>query len=95
MTAEHKTYTADAELEALIESSVATGNELWIIAGGKRYRISITSADRTRPDAETVKRSIEGIRAAAGGWRGLVDAEEFKAYIAERRRQPGRPPVEL
>lgn len=94
MTAEHETYTADAELESLIERSVATGDELWIIAGGKRYRVSIASADRTRPDAETVKRSIEGIRAAAGTWSDL-DVEEIKAYLAERRRQPGRPPVEL
>lgn len=46
-----------------------------------------------RPSPEQVARSIAGIRAAAGAWVGNVDAEEFKAYIRERRRPSSRPPV--
>ena len=94
MTAGEKTYEADAELVALILTTVATGEPLRIIAGGKTYRVTATPDHRGRPDAATVARSIEGIRAAAGTWSDL-DVEEIKAYLAERRRQPGRPPVEL
>ncbi len=94
MTAREKTYEADAELAELIRTTVETGEPLRIVAGGRTYRVTATPDERGRPDAETVKRSIEGIRAAAGTWSDL-DVEEIKAYLAERRRQPGRPPVEL
>ena len=42
------------------------------------------------PDAKTVKRSIEGINRAFGGWKGLVDVEALKDSIRERRRTPSR-----
>jgi hypothetical protein len=42
---------------------------------------------------EEVARTLEGINRAAGSWKGLVDAEEFKSYIRERRRTKNRPPV--
>ncbi len=32
---------------------------------------------------------------AAGSWTGLIDAEEFKAYIRERRTTANRPSVKL
>ncbi len=55
-----------------------------------------TRADSSRrPSAEDAELSRQGIVKAAGGWEGLVDAEEFKAYIYERRRMPGRPSVRL
>jgi hypothetical protein len=38
-------------------------------------------------------RSLARLQSAAGGWSGLVDAETFKAYIAERRRTANRPYV--
>lgn len=30
---------------------------------------------------------------AAGSWKGLIDAEAFKAYISERRKTKNRPSV--
>jgi len=45
------------------------------------------------PTPEEVERTLEGINRAAGSWKGLVDAEAFKAYIRERRRTKNRPPV--
>lgn len=53
------------------------------------------STTATRPSPDEVARSIEGIRQAIGGWKGLVDAEEFIAYIRERRRTANRPSVRL
>jgi hypothetical protein len=32
---------------------------------------------------------------AAGSWQGLIDAEQFKAYIRTRRKTANRPPVKL
>ncbi len=86
MSANKEIYEADAELAALISTTAATGEPLRIIAGGKTYRVLVAPDERARP--------VEGIRAAAGTWSDL-DVEEVKAYLAERRRQPGRPPVEL
>lgn len=52
-----------------------------------------TDQDDRRPSPEQVARSIAGIRQAAGSWVGLVDAEEFKANILERRKSSRRPSV--
>jgi hypothetical protein len=43
--------------------------------------------------SEEVARALEGINRAAGSWKGLIDAEEFKSYIRERRRTKNRPQV--
>ncbi|MHB8646759.1 MAG: hypothetical protein ACYDAR_13295 [Thermomicrobiales bacterium] len=32
---------------------------------------------------------------AAGSWKGLIDGEQFKAYIRERRKTANRPSVKL
>lgn len=64
---------------------------------GKLYRLTLV--ERTSNDAlwenYDPERALAGIRAAAGGWEGLVDAEEFKRYIYERRRTANRPSIEL
>jgi hypothetical protein len=46
----------------------------------------------TRP---RTKADHEAFLVSAGSWKGSVDAEEFIAYIYERRRSSSRPPVEL
>ena len=48
-----------------------------------------------KASADEVARSKDGILKAAGGWKDIVDAEAFKAYIYERRRTSSRPPVHL
>jgi len=48
-----------------------------------------------KPSAANVARSKAGILKAAGGWKEIVNAEAFKAYIRERRRTSNRPPVHL
>lgn len=83
-----------SELDRLLETLDETPVELE--RDGVHYRL-----DRIeKPSAlsglsdERVARSIAGIRKAAGAWDD-VDAEEFKAYIRDRRRTANRPSVEL
>jgi len=64
---------------------------------GKLYLLSLverTNDDDLWADYDP-ERALAGIQAAVGGWEGLVDAEEFKRYIYERRRTAKRPSVEL
>ena len=90
----------ESDLAEAIELAGETGGEVKVKKGNEVYSFSITrvaSSGRERPlsplpspTPEEVERSIEGIRKSAGAWRGLVDAEELKAYIRERRVTPGR-----
>jgi hypothetical protein len=56
----------------------------------------LTDADISLPPtSEEVERSRAGTQAGAGSWRGLVDTDAFKAYLAERRRIKTRARVRL
>jgi hypothetical protein len=37
----------------------------------------------------------DAFRKTAGAWKGIVDADALKEWIAERRRMPSRPRVKL
>jgi len=79
----------DGELARLLDE--ADGGEIQLVRDGVRYRLA-----RERDDiwaGYDLEKSLAGIRKAAGSWKGLIDAEEFKAYIRERRRTKNRPSV--
>lgn len=85
-----------SELDRLLEDVAEMPVELE--KGGVRYRLNRVDAPvpaTTRPSQEQVARSIAGIQKAAGGWKDLVDAEAFTAYIRQRRRIANRPSIEL
>jgi hypothetical protein len=63
--------------------------------GTERYTVVKEEVTKRAPTPEEVARSQEGIRKTAGAWKGLIDADAFKAYIRERRRRSSRPPVTL
>ena len=99
------TVDPDSELGLLIKDAAALDERVLVDTGEAVYTIRIEpemvdevgiAGDGTGrlPSPEQVARSREGIRAAAGSWKG-VEVEEFKAYIAERRRTSNRPSVEL
>jgi hypothetical protein len=94
-----KTYTADAELSELVKEAAASGYPLEIVVDGERFAALIVrssnSQERKPLTNEAAARSLAGIRRAAGSWRDLVDAEELKADIRERRRASSRPDLEL
>ncbi|MGH2534260.1 MAG: hypothetical protein ACRDJW_18480 [Thermomicrobiales bacterium] len=91
MVAASKTITVEpgTDLDRLLEE--ATTTTLVLVKDGQRFLLHRAPEDIWEgydPEA-----SIRGIWAAAGSWKGLVDAEEFKAYIRERRRTKNRPSV--
>ena len=92
----------DSELGRLLTDAARTGTQLTVIVGNTPYDVNVNERatstmqddpDSSTPDAERVAQSIAGIRAAAGGWKGLIDGEDFKAYIRERRLTKNRPSV--
>jgi hypothetical protein len=88
----------DSELAGLLRESALSGRPINMEIGGEIYTFTfveeVPSINRP-PDPERVKRSIAGTLAAAGSWKGLVDAEELKTYLRESRRAANRPAPEL
>ncbi len=65
---------------------------------GIRYRVSRVATSAEPDDiwaGYDPGQALKSLQVAAGGWSGLVDAEDFKAYIAERRQTANRPSVKL
>jgi hypothetical protein len=52
---------------------------------GEVFRLERMENTEKTPSPEDVTRSREGIRNAAGSWKG-IDTEAFKAYIKDRRQ---------
>jgi hypothetical protein len=90
----------DSELGRALHEAATTGAAVQVDMGEDHYRIVVESPEqlgetgsaRERPTPEQVALSIEGIEKAAGSWAD-IDAEAFKAYIRERRRNSSRPSV--
>lgn len=83
-----------SELDRLLEDAVDLPVE--VEKDGVRYRLDrVNPSTTTPPSPEQVARSIAGIRKASGAWNGLVDADEFTAYIYARRRTSNRPSVSI
>jgi len=88
----------DSELAGLLRESALSGRPIDVEIGGEIYTFTFVeevSGAKRPPDPERVRRSIAGTLAAAGSWKGLVDTEELKADIRERRRTANRPSPEL
>jgi hypothetical protein len=87
----------DSELAGRLRESSALGHPVRIEANGTVYEgyfVEQPPRAKSRPDPETVRQLQEDIRAVTGAWQGF-DAEEFNAYIRDRRKTANRPPVEL
>ena len=90
----------DSELALRLKEAEQTGAPLIIDTAEAVYHLSLGQTEpSTQPagrgqPAALAAQSQEGIRQAAGSWK-IVDVAAFKAYLAERRRTPGRPPVRL
>jgi hypothetical protein len=61
---------------------------------GELYRLERMETEDKTLSPEEVSRSRQGIRKAAGSWKG-IDTEAFKAYIADRRHTANRPSIKL
>jgi hypothetical protein len=88
----------DSETARLLRDAAASAEPIRVDTGETVYRVAAeTEAAARLPilTAQEVAASIEGIKAAAGSWVGLVDAEELKTYIRERRKTANRPSLKL
>jgi hypothetical protein len=68
----------------------AAGRPILLEKNGELYRLERMEQEGKVLSPAEVTRSREGIRKAAGSWKG-IDTEAFKAYIADRRYPADRP----
>jgi len=84
------------ELLQLVNELRATGGTLALRRGDEDVAVLTlvgAAGSSTRPALTESERAA--FLATAGGWSGIVDADEFKAKNAESRRIPPRPRVAL
>ena len=91
MLREPKTIAVEpgSEIADLLDEAAET--PLLLVNNGLRFRL-----DRDEEDiwaGYDPERARQSTLAGAGSWKGIVDAEAFKAYIRERRRTKNRPSV--
>ena len=87
----------DSDIVGLLREAIVSGETMEVVADGIVYSVSVVEQKpegKRRPDTDKVRQLQEDIRVASGSWK-YVDAEEFNAYIRERRKTANRPPVEL
>jgi hypothetical protein len=88
--------TPDSEIGRLIKEAAASQQSIRVDTGEAIYHVAADAEQSARlpvPTDEEVAASIAGITQSAGTWKGLLDAEEFKAYIRERRKTANRSSV--
>jgi len=85
------------DLLRLVET-MRQGNTSAVLTNGAEEVAVVTPVGEERPKkSKRVKTQADrdAFVQAAGSWQGLIDAEQFKAYIRERRKTANRPPVKL
>ncbi len=85
------------ELLRIVDEMRSTNEPRVLRRGSEDVAILLPArtARRRRATRSRTKADHEAFVASAGGWKGLIDADEFVAYIYERRRSYNRPSVEL
>ena len=76
------------KVKAIYSNGALTPLEPLNLEEGQEVMVSIE-------DIPSPNRAIEGLRAAAGGWKGGRDPEELKRMIYEARITGSREPVDL
>jgi len=97
MNAQPYKVTPDSETARLVKEAAASRVPLRVDTGERVYRVEVDEERTTLPvpTPEETAASIAGITQAAGGWKDLVDADELKTYLRERRKTANRPSVQL
>lgn len=89
-----RTFDEGSEVASLISCLLSTDAPVTVTIGGEEYTLALVPGEQNRPDSDTAKRSIAGIKKAAGSWKD-EDTDAFLAYIYERRSLPPDPAVKL
>lgn len=83
------------EIREIVEAVQRAQHPRTLQVGGQDIAVIVPLVSKTsRKPRPKSQRDIELFLSSAGSWRGLVDAEQLKADIAESRRVSSRPPVE-
>lgn len=85
------------ELVRLVEEVRNTQTPLVLRIGGEAVATirPVAAKNDFAPGRPKSPEAIKSLLAAAGGWRGKVDVDQFLKDNAESRRISSRPPVEL
>jgi hypothetical protein len=86
------TVTDNSNLAKLLTEAAIRPNLLE--KNGEVFLLERMENEENTLSPEAIARSKEGIRKAAGSWKG-IDTEAFKAYIKDRRQTANRPSVKL
>ncbi len=99
MNAQPKSYkvSPESEMGRLVKEAAVSRQSIRVDTGEAIYSVVADTEVATlrAPTSEEVAASIAGIKQASGSWHDLVDAEELKAYISERRKTKNRPSIQL
>jgi hypothetical protein len=80
--------TPASDLTQLLHDAAA--HPVLLENNGELYRLERMENTSTTPTPEEAARSREGIRNAAGSWKGVA-TEAFKGYVAARRQTGTHP----
>ncbi len=92
------TIEPESKLAEALREAAETGHVLVIRAGDTSYTMNIKGGSVQSDDRKPIPEEGEAFRAALDAAFGTWDdarAEEFKAYIRERRKSGSRPSVKL
>lgn len=86
---------SDSDLDRILDE--IADEPVILERAGRHFRLSPLDQEMSGALWENYdpEQALESILSAIGGWEGLVDAEEFKRYIYERRRTANRPSFKL
>ncbi len=101
MATQARTKTTDVEPGNQLARFLEEAGEapVTLRLGEVRYRLDPERSIGVQPGADDIwanydpGRALDGIQAATGAWKGLVDAGALRDYICERRQMSSRPPV--
>ncbi len=98
MNAQPYKVTPDSETARLVKEAASSRAPVRVDTGEGVYRLNADAESPEQlplPTAEETAASVAAIKQVAGAWKDLVDADELKAYLRERRKTANRPSLEL
>jgi hypothetical protein len=85
------------DLLRIVEAMRQRNTSAVLTNGAEDVAVVTPIGEATKPRGKRVKTQADhdAFVRAAGSWKGIIDAEAFKAYIRERRKTANRPSVKL
>lgn len=97
MNAQPYKVNPESETVRLVREAASSGAPVRVDTGEAVYHLNADEESPDRlylPTPEEAAASVAAIKQVAGAWKELVDADELKAYIRERRKTANPPSLE-